>query len=124
MRAAVFLALLGGVAAAQPAPAPRSKAAPKSALALPALETFALDNGLQVAFMHRDGAPVVSVEVWYHAGSKDEPHDRRGGYVNANTTEDSTHYVNLLPADYVDFAIQLEAERMRHLLFRDDMIRT
>jgi zinc protease len=143
------LACVGGAAAAQPAPAAKSK----SALALPALETFALDNGLQVAFMHRDGAPVVSVEVWYHAGSKDEPHDRRGsahmfehmmfkgtehvppegharelnrlgGYVNANTTEDSTHYVNLLPADYVDFAIQLEAERMRHLLFRDDMIRT
>jgi zinc protease len=156
MRAVVFLALLGGVAAAQPAPpapAPKSKAAPKSALALPQLETFTLDNGLQVAFMHRDGAPVAAVEVWYHVGSKDEPRDRRGsahmfehmmfkgtehlppeahakelnrlgGYVNAATTEDATHYVDILPADYVDFAIRLESERMRHLLFRDDMVKT
>src|SRR5262244_2884997 len=68
------LVLLGGAAAAQPAPA----AKPKPALVLPALETFTLDNGLQVAFMHRDGAPVVAVEVWYHVGSKDEPRDRRG----------------------------------------------
>src|SRR5215510_6123347 len=156
MRAAVFLALLGGVAAAQPAPpkaAPKSAPAPKSALTLPSVESFALDNGLQVAFMHRDGAPVVSVQVWYHAGSKDEPRDRRGsahmfehimfrgtehvppqghakelnrlgGYVNAATTEDFTRFVNLLPADYLDFVVQLEAERMRHLLFREDMIKT
>ena len=45
-----------------------------------------------------------------------------GGYVNAGTEEDSTHYINTLPADSLDFAIQLEAERMRHLLFRPDMI--
>src|SRR5499433_865799 len=68
------LVLLGGAAAAQPAPA----AKPKPALVLPALETFTLDNGLQVAFMHRDGAPVASVEVWYHVGSEDEPRNRRG----------------------------------------------
>jgi zinc protease len=49
---------------------------------------------------------------------------RLGGYVNAQTTEDATHYIDILPADYVDFAIELEAERMRHLLFRDDMIKT
>ena len=120
---------------------------------LPNIETFQLQNGLQVAFLKLDSAPVVAVQVWYHAGSKDEPRDRRGsahmfehmmfkgtehvrseahaqqlngigGYVNAATDEDATHYINTVPADYLDFAVQLEAERMRHLLFRPTMIAT
>jgi zinc protease len=115
------------------------------------IETFALENGLQVAVLHNDAAPVVAVQVWYHVGAKDEPRDRRGsahmfehmmfkgtthlrgeqhaqfingigGYVNAQTDEDATHYINTLPSDYLDFAIQLEAERMRNLLFRKEMI--
>jgi zinc protease len=93
------------------------------------------------------------VQVWYHAGSKDEPRDRRGsahmfehmmfkgtqhvrseahaqflnglgGYVNAQTDEDATHYIDTVPAGYLDFAVQLEAERMRNLMFRPDMIAT
>jgi len=44
-----------------------------------------------------------------------------GGYVNAATDEDATHYIDTVPAAYLDFAIQLEAERMRNLLFRQDM---
>jgi len=157
-RVAVAAALAGLVAspvAAQPAPKPAAAkpSARKSALALPTLETFRLDNGLQVAFMHLDGAPAVSVQVWYHVGSKDEPRNRRGsahmfehmmfkgtqhvrpedharqmnrlgGFVNAATTEDATYYVNVLPADYLDFAMKLEAERMRNLLFREDMVVT
>lgn len=131
-----------------------STAAAQSAVAkLPQIETFSLANGLQVAVLHTDAAPVVAVQVWYHVGSKDEPRDRRGsahmfehmmfkgtahmrgeqhaqfvngigGYVNAQTDEDATHYINTLPADYLDFAIQLEAERMRNLLFRKEMIDT
>jgi zinc protease len=91
------------------------------------------------------------VQIWYHAGSKDERRDRRGsahmfehmmfkgtthvrpdshaqsvsglgGYVNAATDEDATHYVNTLPAEYMDYAVRLEAERMRNLLFRASMI--
>ncbi|MGE0871366.1 MAG: M16 family metallopeptidase [Kofleriaceae bacterium] len=118
---------------------------------LPTVETFALANGLRVAVLRTSAAPVVSVQLWYHAGSKDEPRDRRGsahmfehmmfkgtthvpaeaharflnglgGYVNATTDEDATHYINTLPADYLDFAIKLEAERMRNLLFRPQMI--
>jgi len=154
-RAAVAALIAGCLAAAPAADAAPRRAAPgpKSALVLPKLETFKLDNGLQVAFMHRDGAPVVSIEVWYHAGSKDEqPHrrgsahmfehimfkgsqhvppevhaqeiNRLGGYVNAQTTEDATHFFEILPSDYLDFAMSLEAERMRNLLFRKDMIDT
>lgn len=131
-------------------------AAPDTAKAAPkatdrAVETFALANGLQVAVMRSDAAPVVSVQLWYHAGSKDEPRDKRGtahmfehmlfkgsthlradahaqtinalgGYVGAATDEDSTHFANTLPAAYLDYAIQLEAERMRGLVFRKPMI--
>ena len=68
----------GGTAAAEAAPRRAATGQGKSALVLPKLETFKLDNGLQVAFMHRDGAPVVSIEVWYHVGSKDEQPHRRG----------------------------------------------
>jgi zinc protease len=117
----------------------------------PVVETFALANGLVVAVVPGDAAPVVSVQVWYRAGSKDEPRDRRGtahmfehmmfkgtahvrsdahaqsinglgGYVTAATDEDATHFVNTLPAEYLDYAVRLEAERMRNLLFRTPMI--
>jgi zinc protease len=144
-----FAALAVAMGCALAAPA---TAAPGT-LAMPTIDSFTLDNGLQVAVMHRGGTPVVSVQVWYHAGSKDEPRNRRGsahmfehmmfkgtqhvppeshaqqinrlgGYVNAQTTEDATHFFQLLPSDYLDFAIQLEAERMRNLLFREDMIKT
>ena len=157
--AALGLATTPLVATAQPAaPAKAAPAArpaakvtrPTAVAKLPAIEVFALANGLTVAVLPTDAAPVVAVQVWYQAGSKDEPRDRRGsahmfehmlfkgtkhvrpeshaqflnglgGYVNAATDEDATHYVNNLPAAYLDFAIQLEAERMRNLLFRQDV---
>src|SRR6188472_3114119 len=127
-------------------------AAVSSAMAhMPKVETFELSNGLKVAVLQVDSAPVVAVQVWYHAGSKDEPRDRRGsahmfehimfkgtehvraeahaqflnglgGYVNAATDEDATHYIDILPSSYLDFALQLEAERMRNLLFRKEII--
>jgi zinc protease len=154
--AALLLAVAPATAApgkATPASKRGAPAAKPAALALPALERFTLANGLEVAFLRAENAPLVSVHVWYHAGAKDEARDRRGsahmfehmmfkgtarvrpeeharhvnrlgGYVNAATTEDATFYFQTLPAQYLDFALQLEAERMRSLLFRDDMIST
>lgn len=156
--AALALALAVPAAAlAQPAPAARRPAPPAaakpSALKLPTLEQWTLPNGLRVAYLRHDAAPVVAVEVWYHAGSKDEPRDRRGsahmfehmmfkgtkrvrpeaharfisrvgGDANAHTSEDATAYVQVVPAGELDFVLSLEAERMRNLLFRDDMIAT
>ena len=126
---------------------------PAASAKLPDLETFTLENGLRGVFLRHDAAPVVAVEVWYHVGSKDEPRDRRGsahmfehimfkgtarmrpeeharfvngvgGTVNAFTTEDATAYVQIVPATYLDFVLQLEAERMRNLLFRERSIAT
>jgi zinc protease len=161
------VAALAGSALAQQPPAPKQTGgagkvaapppvatAPKIGTSytkqLPPIDRFTLKNGMQVAVINVD-VPVAAVQVWYHAGSKDEPRDRRGsahmfehmmfkgtqhvrpeahaqmlngigGYVNAATDEDATHYINNVPPDYVDFAIQLEAERMRGLLFRKEMI--
>jgi zinc protease len=146
--------IVAALAVVVPLTAAAQRPAPKAAISkLPAIETFTLPNGLQVAVLPTDAAPVVAVQVWYHAGSKDEPRDRRGsahmfehmlfkgsehvrseahaqflnglgGYVNAETDTDATHYINTLPSDYLDFAIQLEAERMRKLLFRKQMVDT
>src|ERR1044071_1608080 len=125
----VRVAIVAVLAAAMPIAAAPDVA--KTLGKLPAIDTFALSNGLQVAVLRSDAAPVVSVQMWYHAGSKDEPRDRRGtahmiehmmfkgtthvrpdahaqslnvlgGYVNAATDEDATHYINTVPAEHVD----------------------
>src|SRR5215813_6565128 len=71
---AKYAVILAGVASAVPAPADIPKVVGK----LSAPEMFVLPNGLQVAVLRTEAAPVVSVQVWYHVGSKDEPRERRG----------------------------------------------
>ena len=150
-RLAKQVLIVAGVAAATAVSAPAAPDIPKVVGKLAAPELFSLSNGLQVAVLRSEVAPIVSVQVWYHVGSKDEPRDHRGtahmfehmmfkgtdhvrpdahaqtiellgGYVNAATDEDATHFVNTLPAAYADHAIRLEAERMRNLRFGKAMI--
>lgn len=121
------------------------------ALDLPTLDTWEMPNGLKVAYMGVHKAPIVTVQLWYHVGSKEEARNRRGsahmfehmmfkgtknlrpeeharhlnrlgGYINAFTTQDVTAYHDTLPKEYLDFAVKLEAERMTNLLFRQEMI--
>src|SRR5215471_6591892 len=118
---------------------PKAVAAPKLDV-----KTWELANGLRVLFLADHKAPIATVQVFYHVGSKDEhvgirgvahmfehmmfkgsehvapeEHARLlkevGGQVNAFTTEDLTAYHDTVPPSYVDFALQLEAERMRGL---------
>jgi zinc protease len=120
--------------------------APKAAAVSPKLDVKAweLANGLQVLFVADHDAPIVTVQVFYHVGSKDERVGERGvahmfehmmfkgsehvppeqhsrllkevgGQVNAFTTEDLTAYHDTVPPSYLGFAMQLEAERMRNL---------
>ncbi|RMH45067.1 MAG: insulinase family protein [Deltaproteobacteria bacterium] len=139
-------------AAALPAAA-GTPAAPAPQLQLPEVKTWTLDNGLRVAYLPRHEAPVVAVHVWYHVGSKEERPDRLGaahmfehmlfkgtvhvrpeeharhiqrvgGSLNAFTTQDTTAYHEQLPKQYLQFACKLEAERMRNLLLRKEMIDT
>ncbi len=109
------------------------------------VKTWTLANGLRVLFLADHKAPIATVQVFYHVGSKDErvgirgvahmfehmmfkgsrrvppeQHARLlkevGGQVNAFTTEDLTAYHDTVPPSYVGFALELEAERMRNLL--------
>ena len=126
-------------------PAQAAKATPASVPA-PHLDvkSWSLANGLQVLFLADHKAPIATVQVFYHVGSKDEHPGIRGvahmfehlmfkgsthvppeeharllkevgGVVNAFTTEDLTAYHDTVPPSYVGFALQLEAERMRQL---------
>jgi zinc protease len=103
-----------------------------------------LDNGLHVITLEDHSCPIVAVELWYHVGSKDEQPDRQGfahmfehmmfrgtdhlgpkdhfeyirrcgGTCNAYTHFDRTVYHEILPANQLELALWLEAERMGFL---------
>jgi zinc protease len=59
----------------------------------------------------------------FHAGNGrgfDTMMDRIGGINNATTSYDRTNYYENLPSDQLDLALQLEADRMRGLLLREE----
>ncbi len=105
-----------------------------------------LSNGLMVFLKEVHTSPLISSWMWYRVGSKDEPSgktgishwvehmqfkgtprfpakvldkaiSRNGGYWNAFTFLDWTTYFETMPADKVDLALQLEADRMTNSLF-------
>lgn len=70
-RSFIALVLCAGLGAAL--------AAPKPPQIVPVV--FAervLPNGLQVISVRSESSPTVSVHVWYHVGSKDDPAGRSG----------------------------------------------
>ena len=100
-----------------------------------------LDNGLTVITLEDFSCPIVGVNLWYHVGSKDEDPNRQGfahmfehmmfkgtdrigrkdhfelirgtgGNTNAGTNFDFTVYLEELPANQLELALWLEAERM------------
>ena len=140
--AAVLLAAaLALPAYAQPA-APKAAAA--NDIKLP-FERMTLPNGLNVILAPDHSTPQVAVDVWYHVGSKNEVpgrtgfahmfehvmftgsghvryglHDRLtegvGGNNNGSTSNDRTNYYENVPANYLETALWLEADRMGFLL--------
>jgi zinc protease len=112
-----------------------------------------LDNGLRVIYAPLHEAPVVHVRVLYHVGSRDENPMRQGfahmfehmmfrgsahvapeqhmkligivgGSSNAFTSFDQTTYVNTIPANSVEMALYLEADRMASFKVKDDIFQT
>ena len=108
------------------------------------VEYFTLDNGLKVVVSTDRSAPVVLVEVIYNIGFRVEPKGRTGfahlfehmmfqgsanvkkmqhvgliqeagGVVNGSTRFDYTNYFESLPANGLERALFLEADRMRSL---------
>ncbi|MBA0914632.1 MAG: insulinase family protein [Nitrospira sp.] len=119
------------------------------ALASPATATetreFILSNGMKVLLVEAPKAPVVTVQVWYKVGSRNEVMGRaglshmlehmmfkgtvkypkgtfsrlirkNGGIDNAFTSQDFTAYFENLAADRVELALEMEADRMQGLV--------
>lgn len=104
-----------------------------------------LPNGLKVLLKEEHKAPVVTFQIWYKVGSRNErlgktglshvlEHmmfkgtkkygpkqysqiiQRNGGNDNAFTSHDYTAYFENMSADRIEIALQLEADRMQNLL--------
>lgn len=73
-------------------------------LSLPS-DRYRLENGLEVILAEDHSVPVVAVDLWYHAGSKDDPPGRAG---LAHLTE---HLVFDGARDLPPFAARLTIER-------------
>jgi predicted Zn-dependent peptidase len=105
-------------------------------------ETYQLKNGLTVVLHHDPKRTVAAVNVLYKVGSRNDPPGRTGfahlfehlmfggsenvpdfdealqlagGENNAVTGADQTLYYDILPADNVETALWLEADRMARL---------
>lgn len=109
-----------------------------------AYSAHVLDNGLTVLMQENHSAPIISHQVWYRVGSRNEvpgktgsshfvehmlfkgtkrfPEavreiSRCGGFWNAFTFQDATAYHVTMPADRIGTAIEIEADRMVNSLF-------
>ncbi len=105
------------------------------------VERFTLDNGLRVVLAPDTSVPVVAVSVFYDVGMRSEPEGRTGfahlfehvmfqgsahvpkmeharlvqaagGTFNGSTHQDYTNYFEALPAEALERALFLEADRM------------
>jgi zinc protease len=108
-------------------------------------EKHVLANGLEVVLHEDHSEPVVAVYVYYHVGSSREEPGRSGfahlfehmlfqgsahvpdndhfrlvqeagGALNGTTNQDRTNYFETLPAEELELALWLEADRMGFLL--------
>ena len=103
-----------------------------------------LKNGLRALLAEDHSVPVISIAVTYNVGSRNERKGRtefahlfehmmfkgsenvgtgehmllvfnNGGQLNGTTSEDRTNYFDELPANQLELALFLEADRMRSL---------
>ncbi|HEU4597088.1 MAG TPA: pitrilysin family protein [Pyrinomonadaceae bacterium] len=121
-----------------------SAAAQKRTLPPINVSEFTLPNGLRVILHEDHSTPIVAVNVWYHVGSKNEvpgrtgfahlfehmmfqgsknynndyfkPLQEAGAALNGSTNPDRTNYWEVLPANFLELGIFMEADRMGGLL--------
>lgn len=115
------------------------------AAAEPSVKEHKLDNGLKVLIIEDNKSPLATFQIWYRAGSKDEPHgktgishllehmmfkgtknygskeftniiQKNGGVDNAFTTKDYTMYYQTLSSSRIHISFDLESDRMNNLL--------
>lgn len=109
----------------------------------PQIQEYTLSNGLRLLTKEVRAVPVVSVFIWYKVGSRNEEPgqsglahflehmlfkgtqkfpkgeiarrvSRTGGEQNAFTSYDYTAYFETLPSEYLELALEIEADRMRN----------
>ena len=112
-----------------------------------------LPNGLKVILLENHKAPLVTFQVWYRVGSRNEAWGKtglshmlehmmfkgtekvgpeefsriiqeNGGNDNAFTSRDYTAYFENISTDRVQVPIDLESDRMQNLLLREQDFRT
>jgi zinc protease len=116
-----------------------------------AFERFTLPNGLEVVLAPDHATQVAAVDVWYQAGSRDDPAgkgglaslfdelmfagsanvppgghtallERGGGQVSSAVDEDVSRFSESVPSNRLDQALWLEAERMRGIVINDTTV--
>lgn len=122
---------------------------PSTPVAAGALEVATLRNGLRVVLAPDRSSAVVGVAVFYDVGFRSEPEGRTGfahlfehlmfqgsehvgkmqhahyvqgagGTLNGSTHPDFTNYFEALPANALELALFLEADRMRSLVLSEE----
>ncbi len=112
-----------------------------------------LQNGMPVILLENHKAPVVTFQVWYRAGSRNDPWGKtglahviehmmfkgtskvsgeqftrmiqgNGGNYNAFTTQDYAAYFETMAAAKIGIALDLEMDRMQHLVLRPNEFET
>ncbi len=115
------------------------------------LKEHRLKNGLRLILNEDHSSPIISFQVWYNVGSRNErpgitgishlfehmmfkgsknvepeEHGRiiqqNGGTDNAFTAKDMTAYFENLPSSQLELAVRLEADRMAHLRLTADTL--
>ena len=113
------------------------------------IEKYTLANGLKVILAPDRTTQVVTVNVWYDVGSRNEVKgrsgfahlfehmmfqgsanvekaahfqlvERAGGESNGSTAEDRTNYYETLPSNRLNLGLWLEADRMRSLVISQE----
>lgn len=119
-------------------------------MTLPVRKTT-FDNGLTIVLKEMHHAPVTSFMIWYRVGSRNEipgitgishwvehmmfkgtpthPNgvldrmvSREGGYSNAFTSMDFTGYYETMPANRIDLALTIEADRMNNTIMSTEEV--
>ncbi len=146
----VSAALLGPLTLPVAAQA-QAEAAAGDMIIAPNLESFQLENGLQVVVIPDRRAPVVTHMIWYKVGAADEPDGQsgvahflehlmfkgttdhpngefskmvaeRGGQENAFTSADYTAYFQRVAKEHLPLMMELEADRMENLVLTDEIV--
>ena len=120
-------------------------------MSLPKTVEYTLDNGLKVLLMDWKLAPIASCFVWYRVGARNERPGitgishwcehmlfkggkrygkgdifgvtaRLGGSNNGFTSEDFTAYYETVPAEHLEVAMDIEADRMVNAVIDPDEV--